>query len=185
MNEILEFVRLEAQLSLVLSQISSIIQRGLTIAQNNAVDGIVQVLKRQEAFVGVVGVQAGQHGRHELYDVHLGLNLVEAVECGDFARHRHHTTQNRRVSVRFGQALETFVDFIDQRRQHDFAAKKCQILEGFFSIGLIRFTEYGREYDTFHRIDKLRYVFVAYLMLFFNISMVPLGFFSFFSIFIE
>ena len=45
MNEILELISLKSQLSLMLSQILSIIQSGLTVTQQNTANRIVQIVK--------------------------------------------------------------------------------------------------------------------------------------------
>lgn len=45
MNEILELISLKSQLSLMLRQILSIIQSGLTITQQNTANRVVQIVK--------------------------------------------------------------------------------------------------------------------------------------------
>lgn len=156
MNEIFELAGLETKLAFVLAQIIAIIERRRTIAHHNATDRVEQEMQSEKTFVGVVGIEAGQDGRHELYDMHLGLLtlLVKSIVSGELARHRNYHAQNRGVTVRFGEALQTLVDHVDERRQHDLAAQEGQILEGFFRIAVIRLAEYGREYDTTQRLHE-------------------------------
>lgn len=56
MNEIFEFIRLESQLALVLGQILTIVQRRLTIAQENTANRIVQVVQGEQTLVGIVRI---------------------------------------------------------------------------------------------------------------------------------
>lgn len=84
MNKVLELIGLESKLAFMLGQILSIIESRLTIAQENTTNCVVQVVQSEQTLVGIVGVEAGQDGSHELNDVHLGLlsGLVKAVVGG-------------------------------------------------------------------------------------------------------